>query len=201
MKKNKKRLVVGITGASGGPLAVTLLAGLNKNPEVETHLIISKSAELTLEHETSLSLKEIKSLAETVYGIQDMAAAVSSGTFKTDGMIIAPCSMKTLAAINHGYSENLIHRAADVTIKEKRKLMLVPRETPFSQIHLRNMYELAQMGITIMPLMMSYYNRPQTIQDVTDHIVGKILDAFGIGSPNFNRWIGMSNMLYSKKVR
>lgn len=192
---NKKRIVVGITGASGAPIAITLLKALRNISSIESHVIISKSAKLTIKQETSYTIKEVKALANRVYPINDIAAKISSGTFKTEGMIIVPCSMKTLAAINHGYGNNLIHRAADVTIKEKRKLLLVPRETPLSQIHLRNMFELSQLGVDIMPPVLGYYNNPQTIQDITNHIVGKILDVFDIDYSHFKRWNGLNKKL------
>lgn len=185
---DRRHIVVGITGASGAPLAIELLKSLQKKPGIETHLIVSESGRLTIEHETGHTLADVGQFADYVYAINDMSAIISSGTFKTDGMIIVPCSMKTLAGINHGYSDNLIQRAADVTIKEGRKLLLIPRETPLSAIHLKNMYELSRLGVSILPPMLGYYNRPETISDATAHIVGKILDSFGISYTNFKRW-------------
>jgi polyprenyl P-hydroxybenzoate and phenylacrylic acid decarboxylases len=188
---DKIRLVIGISGASGAPLAVALLQTLSENPQIETHLVISGNARITIEHETKLSVSEVEKMADFVHEINDMGAKISSGTFKTNGMIIVPCSMKTLAAINNGYSDNLIHRAADVTLKERRKLLLVTRETPLSTIHLRNMYELSQMGVIIMPPMISYYNLPKTIYDSTNQMIGKILDSFDIEYRHFKSWGGM----------
>ncbi len=187
---DKTRLVIGISGASGAPIAVALLRALQQMPEIETHLVISESGRATIEHECGISVKEVEQLAERMHNLYDMGAAISSGTFKTAGMIVVPCSMKTLAAINNGYSDNLIHRAADVTLKERRKLLLVTRETPLSTIHLRNMYELSQMGVIVMPPMLSYYQRPKTIDDITNQIVGKILDSFSIESGQLKRWNG-----------
>lgn len=189
--EERKRIVVGISGASGIPLAIELLQVLHSTPFVEIHLVISDGGKKTLECESKMSLSELEALADIVYDINNIGAAIASGSFKTEGMIIIPCSMKTLAAINCGYSDNLIQRAADVTIKEHRKLILVPRECPLSPIHLRNMYELSQIGVYILPPVISFYNNPETIDDVTHHIVGKILDSFGIEHKNFIRWRGI----------
>jgi len=189
--KDKTILVIGISGASGAPLAISLLQALTDNAQIETHLVISESARITIEQETKLAVAEVEGMADFVHNINDLGARISSGTFKTDGMIIVPCSMKTLAAVNNGYSGNLIHRAADVTLKERRKLLLVTRETPLSTIHLRNMYELSQMGAIIMPPMISYYNLPVTINDATNQLVGKMLDIFDIESVRFKRWNGI----------
>lgn len=188
---DKKRIVVGISGASGIPLAIELLKSLYKVSYIETHLVISEGGKKTLECETKMSLNEVEALADTVYDINNIGAAIASGSFRTEGMIIVPCSMKTLAAINCGYSDNLLQRAADVTIKEHRKLVLVPRECPLSPVHLRNMYELSQMGVYIIPPVISFYNNPETIDDVTKQIVGRILDAFGIECDSFVRWSGI----------
>jgi len=189
--KDKTILVIGISGASGAPLAISLLQALTDNAQIETHLVISESARITIEQETKLAVAEVEGMADFVHNINDLGARISSGTFKTDGMIIVPCSMKTLAAVNNGYSGNLIHRAADVTLKERRKLLLVTRETPLSTIHLRNMYELSQMGAIIMPPMISYYNLPVTINDATNQLVGKMLDIFDIECVRFKRWNGV----------
>ena len=142
----------------------------------------------TLAYESSLSLEDVCHLADQVYPLDDVAASVSSGTFRTEGMVIIPCSMKTLAGIACGYSDNLLLRAADVTLKERRKLVLVTRETPLSQIHLRNMLSLTQTGAVILPPMLTYYNNPQTIEDMTRHIVGKVMAEFGLEHPKFHRW-------------
>jgi flavin prenyltransferase len=185
---NKKRLVVGMSGASGAVLGIEVLKALRENPEWETHLIISKGAELTILEETEYTVDEVKSLAEKVYDINNIGESVASGTFKTEGMIIVPCSMKTVAGIASGYSDNLLLRAADVTIKERRNLIIVARESPLSTIHLRNMLVLAQAGAIIIPPMVAYYNKPFSLEDMNRQIVGKILDKFGIEVTDFNRW-------------
>jgi flavin prenyltransferase len=185
---NKKRLVVGMSGASGAVLGIEVLKALRENPEWETHLVISKGAELTILEETEYTLDEVKSLAEKVYDINNIGESVASGTFKTEGMIIVPCSMKTVAGIASGYSDNLLLRAADVTIKERRNLVIVARESPLSTIHLKNLLVLAQAGAIIIPPMIAYYNKPLSLEDMNRQIVGKILDKFGIEVTGFNRW-------------
>jgi len=186
MGKNIK-IIVGITGSSGVIYGVKLLYFLKKS-EIETHIVLSKWAEKNIEIETDESIVEVKKLASFEYKENDMAASISSGSFKTDGMIIIPCSMKTLASIANGYDDNLISRAASVTIKENRKLVIVPRETPLSQIHLSNMLKLAKIGVTILPAMPGFYHRPKTINDLILHIVGKTLDQFDISNEIFKRW-------------
>lgn len=185
---NKKRLVIGMSGASGAILGINLLETLKENPEWETHLIVSRGAELTILEETDYALNDVLSLADKVYDIKNIGASISSGTFKTEGMIIVPCSMKTVAGVASGYSDNLLLRAADVTIKERRNLVVVARESPLSTIHLRNMLTLAQAGAIIIPPMITYYNKPLSLEDMNRHIVGKILDKFGIEIPGFSRW-------------
>lgn len=187
----KKRLVIGVSGASGAPLAVELLRQMKKQEEWETHLVLTQGARMTLEQETDLTCGEIEALATHVYDNHNIGAEIASGSFKTDGMIVIPCSMKTVAGIASGYSENLLLRAADVTIKEGRKLVLVPRECPLSPIHLRNMYALSQMGVVMIPPMLSYYNRPESVEECTKHIVGKVLDQFDIEGEAYRRWQGM----------
>lgn len=184
----KQRLVIGISGASGAPLAVALLKEL-KNTDIETHVMITHGGELTLQQECGMD--SIGSLADVVYDNHDIGAGPASGSFKTMGMIVIPCSMKTVAGIHSGYSDNLLPRAADVTLKERRKLVLVARETPFSTIHLRNLYELSQMGAVIIPPMLSYYHNPESIEEMTHHIVCKVLDQFDIEVPKFRRWEGI----------
>lgn len=183
-----RKIIVGISGASGAPIAVSLLRELKKRQEIQTHLIYTRGAQLTLTQETAYTLEEVEDLADVVYENHDLGAAVASGSFRTDGMIIVPCSMKTLAGIVSGYSDNLLLRAADVVIKERRRLVLVARECPLSAIHLRNMLELTQMGASILPPVLSYYNQPEKIEDATNHIVGKILDTFGMDYALFQRW-------------
>ena len=177
------RLIVGISGASGVVIAVDLLRRLREIEDVETHLIVTEGAELTIKHETNFDLYAVKQLADVVYNVNEMDASIASGSFLTDGMVIVPCSMKTVAGIASGYAENLLLRAADVCIKERRKLIVVPREIPFSRIHLRNMLELADNGVIILPPLMTFYNVPSTIQQQIDHIVGKILKQFNLPSP------------------
>lgn len=184
-----KRIVVGISGASGIPLAVSLLSKLKKMPEIETHLVMSDGAKVTMALETQYSLNDVCELADVVYDNMNISASIASGTFIVDGMIIVPCSMKTVAGIASGYSDNLLLRASDVMIKEKRKLVLVARESPFSLIHLDNLSYLAKLSnIVIMPMMMSYYQWPQSIQEMENNVIGKILSQFGIEFDEFVRW-------------
>jgi 4-hydroxy-3-polyprenylbenzoate decarboxylase len=196
----KLKIVVGITGSSGVIYGLKLLYYLNKL-EIETHIVLSTWAKKNIEIETDESLSEIKKLASFEYNENDMAASISSGSFKTHGMIIIPCSMKTLASIANGYDDNLISRAASVTIKEGRKLVIVPRETPLSQIHLSNMLKLAKIGVTILPAMPGFYHRPKTVNDLVLHIVGKALDQFDIQNEVFKRWESTSNNTESREQR
>jgi 4-hydroxy-3-polyprenylbenzoate decarboxylase len=186
--RSKKRLVIGMSGASGAILGIEILKILREYPEWETHLVISKGAEQTIIQETKYKPIEVIDLADKVYSVKDIGASIASGTFKTEGMVIIPCSMKTVAGIACGYSDNLLLRAADVTIKEKRKLVIAARECPLSTIHLRNMLSLSELGAIIIPPMMSYYNKPTSIEDLNLHIIGKILDKFNIEVSGFNRW-------------
>jgi flavin prenyltransferase len=186
---SSKRLIVAITGATGAIYGVRVLERL-RDAGVETHLVISRWGARTLLHETAWSREQVEALATDTYAPADMGAAISSGSFRTDGMIIAPCSAKTLAAIAHGYGDNLVHRAADVVLKERRRLVLAVREAPLSEIHLENMLKLARMGTVILPPMPAFYNHPQSVSDVVDHTVGRILDQFGIDMPGAARWAG-----------
>jgi polyprenyl P-hydroxybenzoate/phenylacrylic acid decarboxylase-like protein len=183
-----KRLVVGISGASGAILGIELLKAMNSMPGWETHLVISNGARRTIGLETSNTLEEVEALATRHHPIEDVGALVASGTFKTAGMVVVPCSMKTVAGIATGYSDNLLLRAADVTIKERRKLVLVARESPLSPVHLRNLQTVSDLGGIILPPMLTYYNHPSTIEDMTRHIVGKILNVFDLELPHFQRW-------------
>ena len=187
-----KRIVVGMTGATGAVLGIELLRQLQQCADVETHLVLSRWARATIHLETELSAGDVESLADVVYSWDEQTAAISSGSFRLDGMVIAPCSMKTLAAIRMGYADGLIARAADVTLKENRRLVLVARETPLSQIHLENMLALARMGASIVPPMPAFYNHPSSVGDIVDHIVTRILDQFDIESPTAKRWTGVS---------
>ena len=184
----KKRLVVGMSGASGAVLTIKLLQMMKTNNEWETHLVISKGAQMTIEQETNYTLTEVETMADFSYDINDYGAKIASGTFHTEGMVIIPCSMKTVAGIACGYSDNLLLRAADVTIKERRKLVLVPRESPLSTIHLRNMLTVAEAGAFIMPPVAPYYTQLDNLEDMNLQIVGKILDKFQISIKDFQRW-------------
>lgn len=182
------KIIVGISGATGAIYGVKMLEAL-KALNIETHLIISSWAEKTIRIETPYSLEEVKSYADHVYSSDNQAAIISSGSFVTDGMIIAPCSMKSLASISYGQADNLLSRAADVVLKEKRKLVLVPREAPLSEIHLENMLRLAKMGVVILPPMPAFYNKPDTVDDIVNHTVSRVLDQFSIDNALTKRWL------------
>jgi 4-hydroxy-3-polyprenylbenzoate decarboxylase len=183
------RIIVGITGATGVIYGVRLLERL-READVETHLVISRWGGRTLLHETPYSREQVEALAHTAYATSDMGAAISSGSFATAGMIVAPCSAKTLGAIAHGYGDGLIHRAADVVLKERRKLLLAVREAPLSEIHLENMLKLSRMGAVILPPMPAFYHNPRSLTDIVDHTVARMLDQFGIDVPGAQRWTG-----------
>jgi flavin prenyltransferase len=185
------RLIVGMTGATGAPLGVRLLEVLRDLDDVETHLVMSRWARATIELETAYTVREVAKLADVVYASGDQAAAISSGSFLTAGMVIVPCSMKTLAGIRTGYADGLVARAADVCLKERRRLVLVPRETPLSDVHLENMLALSRMGATILPPVPAFYNHPESLADMVDHLVVRILDQFGITAPGAKRWSGL----------
>ncbi|MFF4897988.1 non-oxidative hydroxyarylic acid decarboxylases subunit B [Streptomyces sp. NPDC001068] len=185
------RLVVGMTGATGAVFGVRLLEQLAELPSVETHLVLSRWARATIELETGRTVREVAALADEVYAPEDQAARISSGSFRTDGMVVAPCSMKTLAGIRAGYAEGLVGRAADVVLKERGRLVLVARETPLSDIHLENMLALSRMGVTIMPPVPAFYHHPRTVDDIVGHITTRILDQFGLPSPAAERWAGI----------
>ena len=184
------RIVVAITGASGAIYGIRVLERLRELP-VETHLVVSKWARVTIEQETGYALADVKALADVNHAEADQAAAISSGSFATRGMIVAPCSTKTLAAIATGFSHNLVCRAADVTLKERRPLVLAVREAPLSSIHLRNMLTLSDMGATILPPTPAFYIRPDGIDDIVDYTVLRILDQVGLGSESPERWTGL----------
>lgn len=181
------RLIVAITGASGVVYGKRLLEVL-RSKDIETHVVISQAGERVIEHELDMAEEAFENLGDYIYGVKDWDSPIVSGSFKTDGMVIAPCSMKTLAGVAHGYSDNVILRAADVTLKEKRKLILVPRETPLNTIHLRNMLDLAKQGVLIVPAMPAYYHKPESISEVVNYIVGKVLDLLGIKHTLYKRW-------------
>jgi 4-hydroxy-3-polyprenylbenzoate decarboxylase len=182
-----KRLIVGISGASGIIYGVRLLQALKTLP-VETHLVMTRTAEVTLAHETSMKVADVRRLADVAYPIGDLAAAISSGSFQTIGMIVAPCSMRSLGEIAHGISSNLLTRAADVVLKERRRLVLVTRETPLHTIHLRNLVTVSELGAIVAPPMPAFYNKPKTLDDVVDHTVGRLLDLFDLDTGKVKRW-------------
>jgi 4-hydroxy-3-polyprenylbenzoate decarboxylase len=187
-----KRLIIGISGASGAIYGVRLLEVLQGVPDIETHLIMSNAARQTLALETDLQLRDVQSLADVVHDSRDIAASVSSGSFKTAGMVILPCSMKTLSGIVHSYTDNLLTRAADVVLKEHRRLVLCVRETPLHLGHLRMMTTAAELGAIVMPPVPAFYHRPQTLQDIIDQTVNRVIDQFNIEIPEdlFTRWGG-----------
>ena len=184
------RIVVGITGSTGAIYGVRLLEVLHNSPEVETHLVVSDPAKQTIEYETSWAARDVLELASVVYEYRDIGTAISSGSFPTDGMIVAPCSIKTLSSIANSYNDNLLSRAADVTLKERRKLVLIVRETPLHRGHLRLMLEVTENGGVILPPMPSFYHRPKTVDDIVNHTVQRALDQFGIEKGLFQRWTG-----------
>ncbi len=182
-----KRLVVGITGATGAIYGIRLLEFLSKT-DVETHLVVSKSAEKTIRMETSWTLEQVKALATVTYNMEDVGADISSGSFHTEGMVVIPCSIKSLSAIANSYNENLLIRAADVTLKERRKLVLVVRETPLHRGHLSLMLNVADAGAVLLPPIPAFYFLPKTLDDIINHTVGRALDVFNIDHSLFNRW-------------
>jgi 4-hydroxy-3-polyprenylbenzoate decarboxylase len=193
------RLVVGMTGATGAIIGVRLLSAL-RELDVETHLVVSRWARATIAEETPYTVREVTDLASVSYSPDDQGAAISSGSFRTDGMVIVPCSMKTVAGIRSGYADNLISRAADVTLKERRRLVLLAREMPLSTIHLENLLALSQMGATVLPPSPAFYNHPSTIVDIVEHIVGRTLDQFGLDLPTVRRWAGIRQSEHRRAV-
>ena len=183
-------IVVGMSGASGVIYGIRLLEALRQVPEVRSHLVMSRWAQETLVVETDYSLEAVEVLADAVYRDHNLGAAIASGSFRTDAMVIVPCSMKTLAAIASGLADNLVSRAADVALKEGRKLILCPRETPLSAIHLENMLKLARLGVRIVPPMPGFYRRPQTVEDIIAHTVMKLMDQLNLPYDKAARWPG-----------
>ncbi len=181
-------LVIGITGASGVIYGIRLLEVLSETKGIETHLVISEAGETTIKQETNWKIDDVKALADFSYDINDIGARLASGSFKRDGMIVIPCTIKTMSALANSYAENLLIRAGDVTIKERNKLVLVVRETPLHLGHIRNMEQLTETGAIIFPPVPAFYHKPKTIQDIVDHTVGKVLDIFGIEHHLFQRW-------------
>jgi 4-hydroxy-3-polyprenylbenzoate decarboxylase len=186
-----RRLVVAITGATGAVYGVRLLQQLAATPGIETHLVISDAANLTLHQEVGMQRRDVEALADVVHKNRDVGASIASGSFRTDGMIVAPCSMKTLAAVALGLSDNLIARAADVALKERRRLVLMVRETPFNLAHLRNMTAVTEMGGIIFPPLPSFYHRPASIEEMVDHTLARVIDLFGVDHTLAPRWAGM----------
>lgn len=181
------RIIVGISGASGAIYGIRVLEELGR-AGVETHLVISRWARETIRQETDFTPEAVEALATVSYDPQDQSAAISSGSFLTSGMVIAPCSMKTVAAIAHGYADNLLARAADVCLKEQRKLVLVPRETPLSALHLENLLRLARLGVAILPPVPAFYHRPRSLEEIVDQTVGRVLDHLGVPHRLLRRW-------------
>jgi flavin prenyltransferase len=185
-----RRLIVGITGATGAIFGIRLLEML-RDTDVETHLVVSRWAARTLVHETTYTVEQVEALATRVYPLADQGAPISSGSFITMGMVVVPCSMRTLAAIAHGLGDNLIHRAADVTLKERRRLVLAVREAPLSDIHLENMLKLSRMGVVMCPPMPAFYNQPRSLDDLVTFTVARLLDQLDIQLDVRNRWTGL----------
>jgi 4-hydroxy-3-polyprenylbenzoate decarboxylase len=186
-----RRLIIAITGATGAIYGIRLLQVLRDLPGIETHLMLSEAGVLNLHQELDMKRRDAEAIAHVVHNVRDIGAAIASGSFQSDGMIVAPCSMKTLAAVAHGLSDNLITRAADVVLKERRRLVLMVRETPFNLAHLRNMTAVTEMGGIIFPPLPGFYQRPQSIIEMVDHTVGRVLDLYGIPHQLTPRWAGM----------
>jgi 4-hydroxy-3-polyprenylbenzoate decarboxylase len=186
-----RRIIVAITGATGAVYGVRLLEQLRAIPGVETHLVMSDAASLTLHQETGVQRRDLEALAHVTHKNREIGASIASGSFRTDGMVIAPCSMKTLAAVAHGFSDNLIARAADVILKERRRLVLMVRETPFNLAHLRNMTAVTEMGGIVFPPLPSFYNKPDSIAEMVDHTVSRVIDLLGIDNDLAPRWAGL----------
>jgi len=184
------RLIVAITGSSGAIYGVRLLEALRATPKIEVHLVVSRTGRVTIALETGRKVRDVEKLAHHVHGDQDLAASIASGSFRTAGMVVAPCSMKTLSGIVHSYADNLVVRAADVVLKERRRLVLMPRESPLHAGHCRLLLQAAELGAIIAPPMPAFYNAPRTLEDAVDHSVGRVLDLFDIDSGLVRRWKG-----------
>ena len=186
----RRRIVVGISGASGAVYGIRLLQVL-KELNVETHLVLTPPAKVTITAETDFRVSDVEKLATKVYRYNDISAAIASGSFQVEAMVIIPCSMHTLGALASGFAENLLLRAAEVTLKERRPLIVVPRETPMTLIHIENMERIARAGASVVPAMPAFYERPKTLDDIINHLVGKVLDLLGIENKLFSRWSGL----------
>jgi 4-hydroxy-3-polyprenylbenzoate decarboxylase len=191
MAERPQRIVIAITGATGAVYGVRLLQRLQQCPGIERHLVVSDAAALTLHEETGLARRDVEALADVVHKANNIGASIASGSFQTDGMVIAPCSMKTLASVAHGLSDNLIARAADVVLKERRRLILMVRETPFNLAHLRNMTAVTEMGGIIFPPLPGFYSKPATIDEMVGHTVDRVLDLLGLPPQDAARWAGL----------
>lgn len=190
-----KRIVIGMTGASGAVYGVRLLEALRREPGVETHVIVSRAAALNISAELDMTKRDVEALADVAYSDRDIGASIASGSFRTDGMIVAPCSMKTLAALATGFADSLVARAADVAFKERRRVVLLVRESPLHLVHLRNMVTVTEMGAVVLPPVPAFYAKIESIDDMVDQTVGRVLDLFGIDSPLVRRWSGMKDRL------
>jgi len=197
---SRRRLVVGISGASGAAYGIRLLEIL-RTLEIETHLVLTRSAELTIAYETDLKTTDVKAMADVCHPVQDLGAAISSGSFRTLGMVVAPCSVRSMSEIATGVTSNLLTRAADVTLKERRPLVLMVRETPFHTGHLKTMLALSEMGAIVAPPLPAFYNRPETIDDILDHNCGRVLDLFGIDTDRVKRWRETDSDVPVRRVR
>jgi 4-hydroxy-3-polyprenylbenzoate decarboxylase len=191
----KARLIVGLSGSSGLPYGIRLLEVLRKLGSHEVHLILTDAAKLNISVETDSRVKDVEALADVVHNVMNISASIASGSFRTEGMIVAPCSIRTLSAITHSLADNLLVRAADVTLKERRRLLLMPREAPLHTGHCKLLYEASQLGVIIFPPMPAFYGRPRTIEDLVDTTVGRVLDLFGIDSGLVKRWTGVDSKL------
>lgn len=192
MGENKQKIIIGISGASGVIYGIRLLQLLADSDVVETHLVMSKAAQLTISQETDYAIKDVNALANHTYSANDIGAAIASGSFLTDGMIVAPCSIRTMSSIATGVTDNLLTRSADVILKEQRKLVLMVRESPFHLGHLRTMTQLAEIGAVIAPPLPAFYPNPSTLDDIINHSVGKVLDMFNIDMDVVKRWEGIT---------
>jgi len=186
-----KRLVIGITGATGSLYGISVLREMKKQKGWETHLVLTEAGALNVWHELKMKRKDVEKLADRAYHPKDVGAAIASGSFLTDGMIIAPCTMKTLAAVAHAHADDLVSRAADVTLKERRRLVLLPRETPLNLAHIRNMEAVTEMGAIVFPPLPAFYAKPKSVDEMVAHSVARVLDLFGIHSPKLARWQGI----------
>ena len=192
MSKQKKRLVISMTGATGAIYGVRMLQVLQQQDDWESHLVISSAGLVNLKYELEMERSELIALADVTHGINDIAASIASGSFKTEGVVVAPCSMKTLAAIAHGFGDNLISRSADVALKERRRVVIMPRETPLNLAHIRNMASVTEMGGIIFPPMPAFYNKSNSIAAMVDEGVGRVLDLFGVNVDGlFTPWEGL----------